>query len=198
MTAALIIDRARQSGVALERRGGRLVWRSQTTPDPGLIALCKSHKAALLEALPDADSTPALDVIASPLASWRASILAAPTTSNPELDKLAAVSLRFMDSEWASTAIASLWDAVSLFGVHKGPAPRERLDAWGLLPLLTWGTHRYSIVGFDVHACLLQTSSGSELRQPRHRANFDAALVWWSHPALGNPQSESNQERPAS
>jgi hypothetical protein len=184
--AALIIDRARQSGVVLERHGERLVWRAKTAPDSGFLVLLKTHKAALLDTLPDADSMPAPDAIAAPLASWRAFILAAPTTAARGFDKLAAVSLRFLDSEWASKAVASLWDAVSLFGIHGGPAPRERLDAWGLLPLLAWGTHRYSIFGFDAHACLLRTSNGATLRQQRHRANFDAALAWWLHPTLSH------------
>ena len=81
-------------------------------------------------------------------------------------------------------ALAAGWDEVALFGVHGGEAPRERLDRWGVLPFLSWGTHTYSIVGFERDFCLLRTSGGSELRQQRHRANFDAAVVWWLHLAI--------------
>jgi hypothetical protein len=60
------------------------------------------------------------------------------------------LSLRFLDSHDAIAAVACGWDAVSLFGVHRGPAPHERLDAWGLIPAQVWGVLRCSIEHFDL------------------------------------------------
>jgi hypothetical protein len=65
----------------------------------------------------------------SPLASRRASILAAPAATAPGFDKLASVSLSFLDSGWAAKALAADWDEIALFAIHEGPAPKERIDA---------------------------------------------------------------------
>ena len=71
----------------------------------------------------------------------------------------------------------------SLFGVHAGPAPKERGDAHGLVPSLAFSVLGYTILGLDRHAAALRTRQGSTLHQPPMRANFDQALVWWQHPA---------------
>ena len=64
--AAVILDYAKRARVVLERRGERLVWHSQTIPDSGFLDLCKTNKAALLNALPDAaaQAAPAVDLAA--------------------------------------------------------------------------------------------------------------------------------------
>jgi hypothetical protein len=116
--------------------------------------------------------------------SWRADIEAAPETKLHSFDKLKDVSLRFLASEWPMKALAAGWDEVALFGVHESAAPRERLDAQGLVPLITWGVLGCTILGLDRHAAALRTQQGSTLHQPRMRANFDAALVWWRHSTL--------------
>jgi hypothetical protein len=116
--------------------------------------------------------------------AWCSEVTAAPRSEIHGFDKLRDASLRFLASDWALTALAAGWDDLGLFAVHEGTAPRERLDAWGVLPFFTWGVHKYSIVRFERDFCLLRTSGGSELRQPRMRSNFDQALVWWAHPAI--------------
>jgi hypothetical protein len=128
----------------------------------------------------------AADLYRAAIEAWRSEVIAAPETKLHGFDKLKSVSLHFLDSDWALIALAAGWDELALFAVHQGRATRERLDAQGLFPVLAWGTHRYSIAGFDANACLLRTSNGAELRQQRHRANFDAALAWWLHPTLSH------------
>ncbi|MFZ1107781.1 MAG: hypothetical protein WAN43_05480 [Rhodomicrobium sp.] len=121
--------------------------------------------------------------------AWLAEVAAAPETKLHGFDRLKDESLRFLVSDWALKALAAGWDDLGLFAVHENAAPRERLDAWGLATLLSWGVLKSSIVRFERDFCLLRTSGGSELRQSRMRANFDAALVWWAHPLL-KPHSE--------
>ena len=82
------------------------------------------------------------------IAEWRAAIVSV-ATDQVNIAKLKTVSLRFLDSPDAVAAVACGWDAVSLFGVHHGPAPHERLDAWGLIPMQVWGVLHCSIEHFD-------------------------------------------------
>ncbi len=124
------------------------------------------------------------------IALWRGEIEAAPETKLHGLEKLRPVSLRFLDSNWVLKALAAGWCAVSLFGAHEGGAPRERIDAWGLLPMLAWGVHKSSIRLIERDFCLLRTIGGAELRQPRMRANFDQAVAWWQHPAIQGDKHE--------
>jgi hypothetical protein len=116
--------------------------------------------------------------------AWRLEIAAAPQTGIPGFDKLATVSLRFLGSDWAMQALAADWDETALFGIHEGESPKERIDAWGLVPLLAWGVHGCSIEGFNRDACALRTQRSATLHQPRMRANFDRAVPWWRHPDL--------------
>jgi hypothetical protein len=118
--------------------------------------------------------------------AWRSEIAATPLTVIRDFDKLAAVSLRFLGSNWAVKALAADWDETALFAVHKGEAPKERTDAWGLVPFLAWGIHRCTIEGFSRDACALRTWRGAMLRQPCVRANFDKAVPFWRHPWIVN------------
>jgi hypothetical protein len=122
--------------------------------------------------------------------AWLAEIEAAPETKLLGFDKLRAFSLRFLASEWPMKALAAGWCEIGLFGVHECAAPRERLDAQGLVPLIAWGMLGCTILGLDRHAAALRTRQGSTLHQPRMRANFDAALVWWAHPAIHGHKNE--------
>ena len=97
-------------------------------------------------------------------------------TGIPGFDKLAAVSFRFLVSDWAMQALTVGWDETALFGVHEGKAPEKRHDAWGLIPVLAWGVHRCTIETFSRDVCLLRTQRDATLRQPRTRANFDKAF----------------------
>jgi hypothetical protein len=118
--------------------------------------------------------------------AWRSEIAAAPSTGIRDFDKLAAVSLRFLDSDWAVKALAAGWDETALFAVHEGQAPKERTDAWGLIPVLAWDFHGCTIEGFSRDACALRTRRGGMLRQPRMRANVDQAAPFWRHPGIVN------------
>jgi hypothetical protein len=118
--------------------------------------------------------------------AWGSAIVAAPKTGNPDLDKLAAVSLRFLASDWATKALVADWDETALFAIHEGQSPKERIDAWGLVPLLAWGVHRCTIESFSRNSCELRTQRGATLRQPRMWANFDEAVPWWRHPGISN------------
>jgi hypothetical protein len=118
--------------------------------------------------------------------AWRSEIAVTPQTGIRDFDRLAAVSLRFLVSDWAMKALAADWDETALFGIHEGEPPKERIDAWGLVPFLAWGIHRCTIEGFSRDACALRTWRGATLRQPRTRANFDEAVPFWRHPGIVN------------
>ena len=118
--------------------------------------------------------------------AWGTEIEVAPSKLHG-FDKLAAVSNKFLTSGWSLKALAAGWCGVSLFGVHAGPAPKQRGDAYGLVPSLAWGVLQCSIVGFSRDACTLRAPRGSEpLRQPRMRMNFDQGVAWWQHPTLSH------------
>ncbi len=117
------------------------------------------------------------------ISEWRAAI-ARVGTDQLDIAKLKTVSLRFLDTPDAVAAIENDWDEIALFGVHEGPSPKERLDTWGLVPFLAWGVHRYTIATVSRDACVLKTSRGASLRQPRMRANFGKAVPWWTHPGI--------------
>jgi hypothetical protein len=117
---------------------------------------------------------------------WRSEIAATPSTGIHDFDKLAAESLRFLGGDWAVKLLAAGWDETALFAVQEGQAPKERTDAWGLIPVLAWGVHRCTIETFSRDVCLLRTQRDATLRQPRTRANFDEALPWWRHPGIVN------------
>ena len=118
--------------------------------------------------------------------AWRLEIAAAPQTGIPGFDKLAAVSLRFLVSDWAMKALAADWDETALFAVHEGKAPQERPTPGVSSRFLAWGVHRCTIETFSRDACLLRTQRGAMLRQPRIRANFDKAVPFWRHPGIVN------------
>jgi len=118
------------------------------------------------------------------IASWRSKVIAAPKTEIHGFGKLAAVSIKFLASEWPMKALEAGWDDLGLFAVHEGSAPRERLDAQGLVPLITWGVLGCTILGLNRHAAALRTQQGSTLHQPRVRANFDQAVPWWRHSTI--------------
>ena len=103
--------------------------------------------------------------------------------------KLKSASLRFVDSPDAVAAVNHGWDAVSLFGMHEGPCPHERLDAWGLVLFLAWGIHKCTVQSIDQKVCALRTRSGAVQTLRCNRANFDQAVPWWEHPGIVNTRS---------
>ena len=119
------------------------------------------------------------------IAEWRTAI-ASVKSDRPEIEKLKTASLRFLDGPDAAAAVDNGWDAISLFGMHEGNAPKERIDAWGLVLFLAWGVHRCTVETIDQKVCALRTRSGAVQSQPRFRANFDEAVPWWQHPGITN------------
>ena len=192
MSASALLSRLEEAGVTVEAEGGNLRLKGpKAALGNEVLTELRANKAELLDALktPPAPARSYEGVIAA----WRAEIVSV-ATDQVDIAKLKTVSLRFLDSPGAVAAISCGWDAVSLFGVHRGPAPHERLDAWGLIPAQAWGVLRCSIVNFDRDACVLRTSRGATLRQPRLRANFDQAVPWWMHPRIANRIDEKGAD----
>ncbi len=123
------------------------------------------------------------DTALSAVTAWRAAIAGAPA-GRPDFVILKEVSLRFLDSPDAVTAVMNGWDAMALFAIHAGDAPKMRVDCWGLVLFLAWGAHAYTVDMVDQKVCAIRTRSGAVLRQPRRRANCTEAILWWLHPRL--------------
>jgi len=124
---------------------------------------------------------------------WRSAI-AAVRSDRPEIEKLKTASLRFLASPDATAAVENGWDAVSLFGMHEGTAPKERIDCWGLVLFLAWGVHGCTVETVDQKVCALRTRSGAVQTLRRNRANFDEAIPWWKHPGITNAiDGDSNE-----
>jgi hypothetical protein len=180
MSAVALLSRLQDAGVTIAADGDNIrLWGPKAALGDALITELRAHKAELLDLL----RTPARSSEAI-IAEWRAAI-AGVSTDLLEVSKLKTVSLRLLDGPNVAAAIENEWNEVSLFGIHGGRYPKERLDSWGLTALLAWGTHSYTIEDFSRDVCTLRTRSGSVLRQPRMRANFDHAVPWWTHPAFG-------------
>ena len=107
--AAVILHYAKRADVVLERRGERLGWHSQTIPDSVFLALCKTNKAALLNALPDAaaQAPPAVDLAAF---HERAAIVEYDSgLPHGEADKVAAREMGFDTAEALYLAAIEAW-----------------------------------------------------------------------------------------
>jgi hypothetical protein len=184
MSASALLARLKEAGVTVEAEGGNLRLKGpKTALGNEVLTELRANKAELLDALKTSLAPPRCHE--GVIGEWRTDI-AGVGTDQINIANLKTRSLRFLDSTVAAAAVACGWDAVSLFGVHHGPAPHERLDAWGLIPTQAWGVLRCSIVTFECDACLLRTPHGATLRQPRVRAKFDQAVPWWVHPRIVN------------
>ncbi len=193
MSASALLARLKEAGVTVEPEGGNLRLKGpKAALGKEVLTELRANKAELLDALktPPAPARSQEGVIAE----WRA-VIGGVATDQINIAKLKTVSLRFLDSSDAAAAIACGWDVVNLFGVHHGPAPHERLDAWGLIPAQVWGVLRCLIVKFERDACLLRTPRGALLRQSRLRANFDQAVPWWMHQWIANRIGEKGADR---
>ena len=192
MSASALLARLKEAGVSVEAEGGNLRLRGpKAVLGNEVLTELRANKAELLDALktPPAPAQSHEGVIAE----WRFAI-ASVATDQVNIAKLKIASLCFLDGLDAVEAVSCGWDAVSLFGVHQGPAPHERLDAWGLIPAQVWGVLHCSIVNFDRDACMLRTPRTATLRQPRLRANFDQAVPWWMHPRIANRIDEKGAD----
>jgi hypothetical protein len=103
---------------------------------------------------------------------------------NPDGEQLKQTTLAFQGSQFAEQAAAFGWDDISLYGVHKDGAPKERIDAWGLIPLLAWTELGLTLTGIEGDAAMVTSSNGSLLRHIRMRANRGEAIAWQTHPAF--------------
>jgi TubC N-terminal docking domain len=193
MSASALLARLKEAGVAVEAEGGDLRLKGpKAALGNQVLTELRANKAELLDTL---KTLPApVRSHEGMIAEWRAAIVSV-ETNQIDIAKLKTVSLRFLDSPDAFAAVSCGWDAVNLFGVHRGLAPHERLDAWGLVPAQVWGVHRYSIVNFERDACLLRTRRGATLCQPRLRANFDQAVPWWMHQRIASRIDEKGGDR---
>jgi hypothetical protein len=156
------------------------------TPVTGAETVCVTEKAA---ENPRCNTCNACNVekssYAEQIAEWRASISSV-RSDLPDIEKLKTVSLRFLDSPEAALALENGWDAVSLFGMHEGQAPKERIDCWGLVLFLAWGVHGCTVETIGQKVCALRTRSGAVQTLPRSRASSDQAAPWWLHAGITN------------
>jgi hypothetical protein len=108
----------------------------------------------------------------------------APPAMGPGGDRLRRATRVFEASEFAGQAEALGWDDISLYGVHKDGPPEERIDAWGLIPLLAWSVQSLRLTKIEADAATVTSSKGSLLQLPRMRANRGEAIAWQAHPAF--------------
>jgi hypothetical protein len=163
------------------------------TPATGAEAVCVTEKALEYPHCKPCNACNAeKSSYAEQIAEWRASISSV-RSDLPDIEKLKTVSLRFLDSPEAALALENGWDAASLFGMHGGQAPRERIDCWGLVLFIAWGIHRSTIETVSEKVCALRTSGGAVHNLPRHRANSDEAVRWWRHPYVASEGEEDTE-----
>ncbi|KAI93430.1 hypothetical protein T281_16740 [Rhodomicrobium udaipurense JA643] len=177
MTARALLTRASAKGVELAVAEGKL--RMKGAASPALLAELREHKADIIALLSAPSITPAS------IADWRAKAEAV-AAADTAWRMLKDVTLAFLDTAEAEEAARLGWDAVSLFGVHAGSAPRQRVDCWGLAVHLAWSVFHLEISGLREDACTLKTGSGAAQTLRRHHPNHADALPWWRHAALSN------------
>lgn len=185
MNAARTLARLREAGVTVAADGCDLFLDG---PDEVLtedvLSKLRAIKAELIEFLskqPQPDVAP-LRTRAT-IAEWRTAI-ASVKPGIPEIDKLKTVSLRFLDSPDAVAAVEHGWDAVSLFGMHEGNAPKQRVGCWGLVLFIAWGVHGCTVETIGQKVCALCTRSGAVQTLRNNRAASDEAVPWWLHPGI--------------
>ncbi|MGA7325068.1 MAG: hypothetical protein WBX25_11425 [Rhodomicrobium sp.] len=103
---------------------------------------------------------------------------------NADGERLEQATFTFQSSPFAEQANALGWDEIALFGVHKGTHPKERIDVWGLIPLLAWSGLSLALTKMEADAATITSPRGSLLRHPRRRANHEEGIAWQAHPAL--------------
>jgi hypothetical protein len=173
MNAAAALIRLKEAGVRVAVADGQLKLKGPkaVVQDEKLLDELRAIKSAL--------------IIEATLAEWRTAA-ASVRTDNMDVAKLKTATLRFLDSEDARTAVTNGWDAMALFGLHEGNAPKERVGCWGLVVFVAWGTYARQIDTLDAESCVLRTRSGATQTLPRIRSALDDAVVWWQHPGITN------------
>jgi len=176
MSAAAILSRLEEAGVSVAAVDGQLKLSGpKAALSDAVLNELRLAKPELLELL----NKPAV------IKGWLSEIEGVEPASM-EWQRLKSASLNFLACHDAVVAIENGWNAVSLFGVHKGVAPKERVDCWGLVLFLAWGVHSCTVETIGEKVCALRTKTGAVQSQPRLRANFDQAVPRWGHPAAAN------------
>ena len=176
MSAAAVLSRLKKAGVSVAAEDGQLKLEGpKSALSDEVLSELRQIKSELLKLL----SQPEPAVVAK----WRAAIEQVEPAA-AEWQKVKGASLDFLASHDAVVAIENGWDAVSLFGVHKGAAPKARIDCWGLILFVALGVHGCTIETIGEKVCALRTRTGAVQSMPRSRANFDQAVPWWKHPAV--------------
>ncbi len=103
--------------------------------------------------------------------------------SNADAERLKQAAQAFRAGPFAVQAEALGWDEISLFGVHMGSHPKERMDAWGLIPSLAWTVLSLTLAKMEADVATLASPRGSILGYPRKRG-CDQAVPYWAHPAF--------------
>ena len=172
MSAHTLLARLKEAGVSVSVADGKLKLKGpQAAVSEDILNELRAIKSAL--------------IIEATLAEWRTAA-ASVRTDNMDVAKLKTATLRFLDSEDARTAVDNGWDAMALFGMHDGSAPKERVGCWGLVVFMAWGTHARTVDTIGPDACALRTRSGATQTLPRIRSALDDAVIWWEHPGVTN------------
>ena len=154
MNAAAALIRLKEAGVRVAVADGQLKLKGPkaVVQDEKLLDELRAIKSAL--------------IIEATLAEWRTAA-ASVRTDNMDVAKLKTATLRFLDSEDARTAVTNGWDAMALFGLHEGNAPKERVGCWGLVVFVAWGTYARTDRHHRTrnHAC---SALGRAQRKPCH------------------------------
>lgn len=175
MNAAVVLTRLKAAGVSVAVANGKLELEGPPEAlNEGVLAELRTIKPALM--------------VEATLSEWRAAVEGV-RTSNLDIAKLKATTLRFLDSDDARTAVENGWDAMALFALHEGNSVKERVGCWGLIVFVAWGTYARTIDTIGPDACVLRTRSGATQTLPRMRSALDEAVIWWQHTGIVNTGS---------
>ena len=184
MNASAVLTQLKAAGVHVAVANGKLELEGpKEALNEDVLNELRAIKAELIDLLSAMEPDPAAqaeDVIAG----WRCAVQAV-NSDNPDIMKLKAASLHFLDSPDAIAAVVNGWDVL----LHFGQAPKMRLDCWGIVLFMAWGVHGCTVETIDAKVCALRTRTGAVHRKPRLHGNFDDAIPWWEHSGVTNTGS---------
>jgi hypothetical protein len=193
MSASAVLTRLKAAGVHVAVADGKLELEGpEEALNEDVLNELRAIKAELIEVLSATEPDPASQAEAV-IAGWRGAIRAV-HSDKPDIMKLKATSLHFLDGSDSVVAVVNGWDALSLFGMHEGRCPRERIDCWGIVLFIAWGVHGCTVETIDQKVCALRTRAGALQRKPRLQGNFHEALPWWEHPGITNTIEGNSDE----
>ena len=189
MNASAVLTQLKAAGVHVAVANGKLELEGPTEAlNEGVLNELRAIKAELIKLLSANEPAPAPQTTEGIIAVWRDAIRDV-RSNNPDIMKLKAASLWFIDSPDAVAAVANGWDVLSLFGMHHGQVPKMRLDCWGIVLFMAWGVHGCTVETIDAKVCALRTRTGAVQRKPRLHGNFEDAIPWWEHSGVTNTGS---------